>query len=1207
MQSGLIHIEEGFQTSINIAYDLHDGAKISRFIPTNSAIDVIEDILLSTHPTSTQRARILIGAYGRGKSHIVLVLLALLRMKDKTIFHSLMEKIKDTNEELYQYVNDFISSSRKLLPIVVSGSSASLTQSFLGALQTSLEKEGLEGIMPATHFQAAINAIQNWKENYQETYQRFIDMIGLPIQDVLVALENYDVAVYEQFIRIYPALTSGSQFNPFVGFDVVELYEKVNQEIVARGYDGMFVVYDEFSKYLESSIVNATISDIKLLQDFAEKCNRSGKKQLHLLLISHKDISNYIDGNLPKDKVDGWRGVSGRFKHLELQDNFSQIYEVISAVIKKGSGWPAFLSKYTTNFDGLLTRAITDELFDSQDKNDVKTVVEGTFPLHPFSAFILPRISEKIAQNERTLFTFLSAPEKNSLTAFLESSTEDFELLTCDQIYDYFEPLLRKEVYTSEYYLVYKMASRALAKLEHDSIEAKVVKIIALIYIVAQFEKLSPTIDTVVNALRETVSDTKEILQAIDNLIKKECIVYLRRSNGFLKIKENSGVDVPQEINKRIVQIKSSFTLEGILNEIAKGVYLYPTRYNDENEIVRYFDFKFVTATALMQEYNVVVELSKTTADGIVFGVLVDSEKDLAPIQLLIAEKYASSKRTLFVVPKETYSVFEMVYEFAAVQQLKNEAQGDDVLCDEYDVYLDDLSEVVNNFVMSYLMPEAKKSDYFICGKKATVFRKAQLSAQLSSICEQAYPYTPVLNNEAINKNNLPTVAINSRSKIIAGLLAEPLECNLGLSGSGQEVSMMRSILICTGILKNNETNPVISFDTDDANINKVLQVIRDFLITAHSKEGVCFGELYRVLTEAEYGIGLKKGVIPVFLAAVLRELRQSLTVLYGKKEVKLSADLFNAINENPSKYFVHAEDWTAEKEEYVRGLAAIFKDFLSPAQYSLDSTGAVVSAMIKWYLSLPKYAKEMTEQYRGDQGAAFKSVSKAKKKFINALKQVEINPHEFLFQNMFSIFSMSDFNLDILDIISRTKKEYDTAIAELIDALKEDIRYIFGCTNKHSSMVSCLRDWCEKLNPNVYEHLFANNENRILELLKTATNDESQMVQRLAKALTSLRIEDWSSKTVITFVEALKQFKLVVEERNNRVEETGDSNSNAYRLTFVSANGQETSRVIERVEYGRKAVLLRNEIETALEEMGQAISDQEKRQVLIEILESLC
>lgn len=77
-----IDVAKGFQTSVNIAYDLNNTGKISGFIPTMSSLDIIEDVLLSTAPNSTERARILIGAYGRGKSHIILVLLSLLFKKD---------------------------------------------------------------------------------------------------------------------------------------------------------------------------------------------------------------------------------------------------------------------------------------------------------------------------------------------------------------------------------------------------------------------------------------------------------------------------------------------------------------------------------------------------------------------------------------------------------------------------------------------------------------------------------------------------------------------------------------------------------------------------------------------------------------------------------------------------------------------------------------------------------------------------------------------------------------------------------------------------------------------------------------------------------------------------------------------------------------------------------------------------------------------
>ena len=103
-------------------------------------------------------------------------------------------------------------------------------------------------------------------------------------------------------------------------------------------------------------------------------------------------------------------------------------------------------------------------VLDEKDENMVQTAIKGCYPLHPISTFILPRLSEKVAQNERTLFTFLSSDQKYTLSAFLKTAEGDFPMLTPDYIYDYFEPLLRKEPYTSETHKLYKLTSNVLRK-----------------------------------------------------------------------------------------------------------------------------------------------------------------------------------------------------------------------------------------------------------------------------------------------------------------------------------------------------------------------------------------------------------------------------------------------------------------------------------------------------------------------------------------------------------------------------------------------------------------------------------------------------------------------------------------------------------------------------------------------------------------------
>ena len=411
--SDMISVASGFQYSVNIGYDLNNDGKLKNFIPTQSALRLLSDVLDSTAVTSTERSRILIGAYGKGKSHIVLMILSMLLKKDLSLFEKTMPKISE-NPRLLQAVQNYYDSSEKILPVVITGSNTSLTQAFLLALQRTLSDNDLLSIMPETNYRAAISVINRWQNEFPKTYELFCEAIDKPVSVFIEELSNYSISAYEVFERVYPSLTAGSTFNPFLGFDVVELYESVAKSLKQYGYSGLYVVYDEFSKYLEANITEASLSDTKTLQDFAEKCNRSGATQLHLMLISHKEIANYID-KLPKQKVDGWRGVSERFKHIHLNNNFSQTYEIISSVIQKEPAlWTAFQARNQKDFESISKRYKNHPLF-SANSSELQTAILGCYPLHPVSTFILPRLSERVAQNERTLFTFLSADGPSTL------------------------------------------------------------------------------------------------------------------------------------------------------------------------------------------------------------------------------------------------------------------------------------------------------------------------------------------------------------------------------------------------------------------------------------------------------------------------------------------------------------------------------------------------------------------------------------------------------------------------------------------------------------------------------------------------------------------------------------------------------------------------------------------------------------------------
>ncbi len=1204
--SKMITVASGFQYSVNIGYDLNSDDKLKNFIPTKSALELMEDVLLSTNPTSNERARVLVGAYGKGKSHIVLTILAMLMKRDLELFKKAMPRIKG-NPRLYQCIQNYYESDNKILPVIITGSNTSLSQAFLLALHRTLSMNSLLNVMPETNYKAAVNVIERWKKEFPDTYQKLKTILDIPVDKFVEELQNYNIGAYEKFEKVYPTLTAGSLFNPFIGFDVVDLYEEAIKGLKTKGYTGLYVIYDEFSKFLETNITEASVSDTKMLQDFAEKCNRSGEFQMHLMLISHKEIANYID-KLPKQKVDGWRGVSERFKHIHLNNNFTQTYEIVeSAIQKKKSLWSPFCKEFESGFAGIFQLYQTHKIFNDLQDESIERTIYGCYPLHPVSTFILPRLSERVAQNERTLFTFISAPGISTLPSFLETYNDDrFALITPDCIYDYFEPLLKKEIYSGNIHEIYRLTEVILEKLVPESLESKVVKTLSLIDILEQFEKLQPSKDELVG-IYSTQYAVDEIDGAIDNLIQKEYVIYLKRSNNFLRLKQTSGVDIRKKISDIIEIQKNKTTIKETLNNSNFDNYMYPARYNNERDMIRFFAFEFIDEEEITENIDWGIKSEGIEADGIIYGIIPHSETSIRKIKEVILKTSIKCNRYIFIVPKHYSEIENIVREFNAVSFLRDEANDDKILFDEYEVIYEDLREVINLYMRAYTRPEEYRADYIFEGKEMPIRRKAALTELMSGICDEVFALTPVINNEVMNKNEITSIASNSRSKIIAALLRNELEPNLGFTGTGQEVSVMRSTLIRTGVWEESNGAPKINLHpTSVKNMDVLLSTIENFIIEIRQKGKMSFAELYNRLLSPEYHIGLRKGLIPIYLTVVLHEYKKEVVISDQLGQISLSADTMLQLNAKPEQFYLSYIDWNPEKEAFVRTLAEYFVEFIVEAERGFNSYEYVVSAMRRWYMSLPKYAKE--SKFVPDRG----KIRKDYQEMLKLLKQNN-SGNELLFEKMPKVFGLVEFQESLVDNIKTFKEFYDNFLRNVKKSLCNEVKKIFisekdTVSMDKMSLASIIKDWCETIDQSAFEQLFADGTERCLGLFKSITNDDDLTISRLAKLATDLRLEDWDDKIRELFVSNIKQYKDTAEN-HHAVKESAvaENDTSIYQISFKDDSGEMVTKRFERVENTGKGKLLYNQVTAALDSMGRSISNQEKRQILMEILKDLC
>lgn len=1193
----LVRPNESFQTSVNINYDFGSSNRVRALIPTESVCFYLEDLLQDVIAASNQRAKLLVGPYGKGKSHITLAALSSMWIKDPQLFERIAEGYKTRGWQFAETFEQFVKDGKRLLPVAISGGTSDLRHALLSSLRNALRLAGLDDLMPTTNFNAALDTIERWRKSYPETLQRLEEATGEDADVLESRIRNMETAAYDLFVNVYPSLTSGGFFDPLSDGDVIDVYEKVLAALRRVGVSGIYVVYDEFSKYLEANIASASIEDIKLLQDFAERCNRSSQdQQLHLLLISHKSLRNYIDARLPKEKVDGWLGISGRFREIEIISDANQSYELMAnAIVKDAESWQSWLEndngRNELRLESAKRRYIESGLIDHG--ND-QMVVYGCFPLHPVAAFLLPLLSEKVAQNERTLFTYLCSEEENSLMRTLASS--DY-YVSPDSIFDYFEPLLRKERYSSPLHKSYELAKISLSKVERGSLESKIIKTIALIGIVSRFDSVSPTRQSLVNIYCDCGYSEAEVLEAIANLVGVDSVVYLRQSNSFLKLKESSGVRIDIEIADRAEALRNSVSVGDILNDCLLSKALYPSRHNQTHSVIRYFDCAFISSkelTSLQQDGK----SGGSAADGSVLAVFPESPDDLKGIDESARNYSAVDPLSVVIAPKKYEEISDVLYRRMAALLLKDEAGEDEVLAEEYEIAIDDYDEIITAYIDAFFRPELGQSRFYANGgRKYNITRKSKLSELLSTLCDAAFPKTPRITSEALNKNELTGTALHSRARILNGLCGTALEPNLGFVGNGQETSMMRSALVQTRIIPDIE-KPVPNFHPagkGSEHIGDVFDVIIGFI---ENSNGLGFDVLYEKLTGKDNQIAMKKGPIPLFLALALRDRREEIVITRDGEERAFCAELLDDIDANPELYSLARLDWTPQMASYVSELAEVFA--CPPAA----GRASVADAMRRWYVTLPQLTRNAKENHA--LGERSRAEMESHRQFFRALKRIDLDANKLLFEAIPSCFGLSVDDPQLIDAIKAEKSFCDGYIDSVVVVLSDSLKSLFDPgAHEDSSLSSVIKDWLEGLLPSALSHVFSGASNNIILALKSAVPDDTQTVGRLAKAATSLRIEDWNDARFQEFEQLMATVR--AEAESFEADDAADEGTGELGIIFIGEDGSACKRTFDSVECSKRANLLKNSILSSIDEMGRSLSEEEKRQVVFEVLKGMC
>ncbi len=1162
----VIGIDRRFQNSVNLSMDLNNQKKIDSYIPTRSAKSILNWYQKSVEQ-NTDNATILIGPYGKGKSHLLLVLSDQLRKREKPF-----------------------------LPVIVSGTYEDLNQAFLMGILDALKREDLSDLAPESYYSKAIDTIELWKKQYPMAYEIFLQEItafGYQEKDYHKQLERLNEKVLRNFRKIYPKITNGSEFQPIVELETTKIYQEISRLLYEKyQYAGIFIVFDEFSKYIEGHQVETFARDMKIVQDMCELCNSSKNPQMHITFVAHKSIKEYGTA-LPKEMVHAFTGVEGRLKEVPFivssQNNYELIEHVIEKKIPDFNKYIRSLKPYYENAQKSYGLQFFHSLFEAEDFE--KIMVMGCYPLLPVTVYLLLAISEKVAQNERSIFTFLANDEKGSLYRMIKERQGEIKDggVTADVVYDYFCNLFREETGLVSIHTEWLKADYALTKTT-DKTEQKIIKVMALLLMLHRISEAPVEKEILSLALN---LQEESLVAYMESLCEKQVVEWKHQSASYV-FRNNVGIDLEKEIKDVMAKIPAQANDAKVIREISELDYILPKQHNQENTISRFFEYVYMTKEQFLKLPDAKYLFEEHFSDGKLIALLSEETEDRLEQEITDKIHTLQDKRIVVLCPYDVFSGKSLLRRYLAVLKLLEDTEfleQNRVLKQELENNADDIRYELNQMLKkSYLPEEGNCAVIHMSGVYPhDVWKKKTFNSFLSTVCDEVYPKTPRVNNELINRQHISSQNKKARKKIVEMLLLEQGEevRQKYETGTGPEATIYRATLQRTGIRGSRQLDPGSKF---------VLDEINAFIADCDGRK-ISFQKLYERLLGEEYGA--RRGILPIYIATQLIRLQGTPVIYFGDREVELKADVFENINDQPENYSLYVEHETTEKQKYLQNLEELFS--IDGQEHKQDAKDKrlkqIAVSMHRWYRSLP----QVTLNFKNCPSDMTKKRFKEILAFRRLFRNIELNPRELLFEKIPEIFGNEEY-AKTAKKVSQIKLFLDSYFKSLqqqaVTAVKEEFR-----AKENESLSACLSHWYEGQSQMAKTLLSGSRVTGFMQYMaQLDTYDELKIIRRLSKIILDLYMEDWQDTS-------LEEFKKMLHETRQEIETIGQNDSThagRQHLVFTNHQGEKIERFYEDTEDDSTSYFLKNAILDALEEFGDSLETNQKVAVLVQTLEKL-
>lgn len=801
-----VRIDTVYTRSINLERDKDSVSLVKSYIPTSRSLLTLKQIVNTFGEQNIPRSWALVGPYGSGKSSFAVYLSHLLDNPERAATKVAIDVCREADEFLGEVIEDNTFGKKGYLSVLLTGTPDSLHSRFIASLYDAVVQywNGIVGRKPA----------------------------------VLKVLE-------------------GAVSNPdLTTHDVVQLVKDVRKAVEQNGGCGLLIIIDELGKFLEYEARHYEANDIYLLQALAELAVKGGESNIYVFTLMHQGFEQYSRG-LGEDVRNEWTKVQGRFENVPFLESVEQTLKVASKAINVE--FSDLERETVVRNTGRIAKqlAIDGSLPGSLDKKSATRLFTDCYPLHPVTAVILPILCQKMAQNERTLFSYLGSSEKYGLKdSLLYLNDLNSYVMPCD-VFDYFilnQPAVLTDPTTHRRWAEVITAIERLGDAPVGQI--KLLKTIGLLNIIGAYGGFKAS-KSVIDLCSETPTAAEVITK---ELIAKSVVQYRKFSQEY-RVWQGSDFDLDEAVASEIEKL-GRFDLTEVLNERKPLEPIVARRHTIKTGSLRYFTPYFVSSSTYKQ-----LKPAENEQRLILFLAESKSEFDAS---LQKVSNYFEDGDVVAFYPSGTVvrSVVAEVLALQRVERNRPELQGDPVAQREFKDRFVSASKAEEDLLHS-LIEKPGEIRWFIGKEERKIGSKRELQKELSSLLDTIFKYSPKIFNELINRNKPSAQASGARNKLVAAMVSDIEKPDLGIEKFPAEKSIYKAFFQATKLHRKGEDGKwhlVPPEYGDEYNFYPVWEKIEEFLEQT-DETPKSFAELNNDLRKSPYG--LKAGILPLLYLTV--------------------------------------------------------------------------------------------------------------------------------------------------------------------------------------------------------------------------------------------------------------------------------------------------------------------------------------------------